>query len=150
MNKEVKTQERALPGLTRPRTAASKLVLMTGSPTPEPASDEVKTQERVFGPRLRRRDAALYLGLAEQTLARWFCEGTGPPAYRLSSRAVVYDKRDLDIWIAERKAASSAEAFEKAKKQERARAVVKAPASAALPRKRGRPRREPGAIEASA
>lgn len=110
----------------------------------EPAADEVKTREPVFGPRLRRREAAIYLGLAEQTLARWFCEGTGPPAYRLSSRAVVYDRKDLDIWLAERKAASSAEAFEKAEKQERAHKseTPARVADKALPKRRGRPRSE--------
>jgi predicted DNA-binding transcriptional regulator AlpA len=100
-----------------------------------------------YGPRLRRREVARYLGSAEQTLARWFCEGIGPPAYRISSRAVVYDRRELDEWLKERRAASSAEAFEKAEKRERAQ-KNEAPAEGALPRKRkrGRPPRSTSAL----
>lgn len=55
------------------------------------------------GPLLSRKQAARYLterGLqtAPQTLARKFCEGTGPLCTRLNRRAMYYRKH-LDDWF---------------------------------------------------
>lgn len=51
---------------------------------------------------LRPRDAAAYLGLRPQTLARWRCEGGKIPFVRLG-RAVAYDVADLDAFAAAQK-----------------------------------------------
>lgn len=56
------------------------------------------------GPLMSRKEAARYLtarGLqtAPQTLARKFCEGTGPLCSSLSRRAMYY-RKDLDDWFA--------------------------------------------------
>ncbi len=50
-------------------------------------------------PKLRPPEAAKYLGIAESTLAkrRMRCEA---PAFRKLGRAVVYDRADLDAWLA--------------------------------------------------
>ena len=47
--------------------------------------------------RMDTRNAALYLGLSEKTLAMWRCQGTGP-AYIKPGR-VFYYKEDLDRWL---------------------------------------------------
>jgi predicted DNA-binding transcriptional regulator AlpA len=52
----------------------------------------------------RTPDAARYLALAESTLEKSRLTGTGPRFSRLG-RAVVYELRDLDEWVEERKAA---------------------------------------------
>jgi hypothetical protein len=50
--------------------------------------------------------AANYLHLARQTLARLRCEGASPPYYRVG-RSVLYDVRDLDLWLAQRRRTST-------------------------------------------
>jgi hypothetical protein len=62
-----------------------------------------------WGPLMSRKQAARYLterGLetAPQTLARRFCEGTGPLCTSLSRRAMYYRKH-LDDWFNEQLAA---------------------------------------------
>ncbi len=62
-----------------------------------------------LGPMLTRKEAARYLtqrGLqvAPQTLARKFCEGTGPLCATVNGRAM-YFRRHLDDWFAEQVAA---------------------------------------------
>ncbi len=47
--------------------------------------------------RMDTRNAALYLGLSEKTLAMWRCQGSGP-AYIKRGR-VFYYKQDLDQWL---------------------------------------------------
>ena len=44
------------------------------------------------------KDAPAYLGLAEQTLARWRCEGHGPPYVKLGKK-VYYRVGDLRSWM---------------------------------------------------
>jgi predicted DNA-binding transcriptional regulator AlpA len=58
--------------------------------------------------RLRTRAAAHYLGYAESTLEKKRITGEGPPFIRLG-RAVVYDTRDLDAWLAARRARSTSD-----------------------------------------
>ncbi len=48
---------------------------------------------------LRTPEAAVYLGLAGQTLVRHRCYGTGPRYHKLGGR-VVYTIADLDAWAA--------------------------------------------------
>jgi predicted DNA-binding transcriptional regulator AlpA len=58
--------------------------------------------------RLRTPDAADYLGYAESTLEKKRLTGDGPPFIRLG-RVIVYDTRDLDNWLAGRRARSTSE-----------------------------------------
>jgi predicted DNA-binding transcriptional regulator AlpA len=58
--------------------------------------------------RLRTPAAADYLGYAESTLEKKRLTGDGPPFIRLG-RVVVYDTRDLDAWLAARRASSTSE-----------------------------------------
>jgi len=59
--------------------------------------------------RLRTRAAADYIGYSESTLEKKRLTGDGPPFIRLG-RAIVYDTRDLDAWLAARRARSTSEA----------------------------------------
>jgi predicted DNA-binding transcriptional regulator AlpA len=56
--------------------------------------------------RLRTPAAAKYVGYAESTLEKKRVAGDGPPFIRLG-RAIVYDTRDLDDWLASRRATST-------------------------------------------
>jgi predicted DNA-binding transcriptional regulator AlpA len=58
--------------------------------------------------RLRTPAAADYLGYAESTLEKKRLTGDGPPFIKLG-RVIVYDTRDLDSWLAERRARSTSE-----------------------------------------
>ncbi|HZK90158.1 MAG TPA: helix-turn-helix domain-containing protein [Stellaceae bacterium] len=58
--------------------------------------------------RLRTPAAADYLGYAESTLEKKRLTGDGPPFIRLG-RVIVYDTRDLDDWLTERRARSTSE-----------------------------------------
>ena len=52
---------------------------------------------------LTRREAAKYLGVAEQTLAAWQSLGRSSlPIVRIGTRLVRYRRRDLDAWLAKR------------------------------------------------
>lgn len=55
---------------------------------------------------LRPNEAAEYLGVRPQTLARWRCEGGKIPFARMG-RAVVYDIADLDAFAASQKRLST-------------------------------------------
>ena len=48
------------------------------------------------------REAAAYLGLSASTLNKTRLTGTGPRYLKLGRR-VLYDLRDLEAWVAERK-----------------------------------------------
>ena len=58
--------------------------------------------------RLRTPAAADYLGYSESTLEKKRLTGEGPPFIRLG-RAIVYDTRDLDAWLAARRARSTSD-----------------------------------------
>jgi len=49
---------------------------------------------------LTRREAALYLGISEQTLAIWKCTGRYQLPFVKIGRLVKYRKSDLDAFIA--------------------------------------------------
>lgn len=55
---------------------------------------------------LRTPEAAQYLSLSESQLEKWRLNGEGPPFARLG-RSVVYDRDDLDRWIADQKVKAS-------------------------------------------
>lgn len=53
--------------------------------------------------RLSYREAAEYIGWAEATLRRKVCVGGAPPRYKLGTgrqARVVFDRDDLDRWLA--------------------------------------------------
>lgn len=58
--------------------------------------------------RLRTPEAADYVGYAESTLEKKRLTGDGPPFIKLGG-VVVYDTRDLDAWLAERRVRSTSE-----------------------------------------
>jgi hypothetical protein len=60
--------------------------------------------------RMRRRQAADYLGVSEGFLEKTACRGDGPAYLRLSARLVLYERAELDRWAAARRVTSSAEA----------------------------------------
>jgi excisionase family DNA binding protein len=57
---------------------------------------------------LSAAEAARYLGLAVQTLAKMRVSGESPPYHKLG-RSVVYDPTDLDAWLALRKRRSTSD-----------------------------------------
>ncbi len=54
------------------------------------------------------KDAASYIGLAQQTLAKMRVTGDSPPFYKVG-RQVLYDRADLDNWLAERRRRSTSD-----------------------------------------
>ena len=58
---------------------------------------------------MRTRDAADYLRLAVSTLAKLRCSGGGPVFSKAGPRLIIYDKFDLDAWLASRLCNSTAE-----------------------------------------
>jgi hypothetical protein len=50
--------------------------------------------------KMRPREAAKYTRIAVSTLAKLRCYGGGPPFSKVASRIVIYDKGDLDVWLA--------------------------------------------------
>lgn len=55
------------------------------------------------------KDAAFYIGLAPQTLAKMRVTGDSPPFYKVG-RQVLYDRADLDAWLADRRRRSTSDA----------------------------------------
>jgi predicted DNA-binding transcriptional regulator AlpA len=53
--------------------------------------------------------AAAYLGLSASTLNKLRCTGSGPVYFKLG-RAVRYDPRDLDHWLAEHRIGNTSQA----------------------------------------
>jgi hypothetical protein len=58
---------------------------------------------------LNERRAAATLGVEPRTMQEWRCKGGGPPFIRVSSRCVRYRLSDLEQWVAERRATSTAD-----------------------------------------
>ncbi len=58
---------------------------------------------------LRTNAAADYVGLAVSTMAKARVEGWGPP-YIKTGRIILYDRDDLDNWLASRKRTSTSDA----------------------------------------
>ncbi len=74
------------------------LLATTRVEAPEP------DQSKRFGSRLRRKQAAKYIGASEGFLEKAAVRRCGgPPFLRLSRRLIVYDVSDLDAWMAKRR-----------------------------------------------
>ena len=58
--------------------------------------------------RLDSAAAAAYVGVAVQTLALWRSAGRYSLPYRKIGRKVMYDRADLDAWLARRTGTSTA------------------------------------------
>ena len=56
---------------------------------------------------LRTKDAASYIGLAVSTLAKFRVDGSGPRYIRAGR--ILYDRDDLDAWLASRKRVSTSD-----------------------------------------
>ncbi len=69
----------------------------------EPPTDAGVTQRLFIA-----EDAATYLGLAVQTLAKLRWSGDSPP-YCKVGRRVLYDREEMDAWISERKRRSTSD-----------------------------------------
>ena len=67
---------------------------------------------------LTRREAAAYLGVAEQTLAVWKCTGRRSLPFVKIGRLVRYRKADLDAFILEHLQEFDQDSAPKAKKAE--------------------------------
>ncbi|WP_051029098.1 helix-turn-helix transcriptional regulator [Nocardia takedensis] len=63
------------------------------------------TAGRIHSDRLTLPEAAEYLGFSRGTLYNFRHYGTGPRSYKIGNR-LVYDRADLDLWIAQQKAAT--------------------------------------------
>lgn len=59
--------------------------------------------------RLRTPEAAVYVGLSASTLEKLRLTGLGPPYYKAGRRICVYEARDLDQWLAERRRLSTSD-----------------------------------------
>lgn len=87
---------------------------IAGAPAPAAAKpSKAKTQPTAHkgfeGKRmLTTKDAASYLGLAVQTLAKLRVIGESPPFYKFG-RQVLYDRSELDAWISERRRRSTSD-----------------------------------------
>jgi excisionase family DNA binding protein len=61
------------------------------------------------GPRLTTKEAAAYLGVAESTLEKWRCSGSGPEFERVGTRIVRYRIPALENFLVARRAMSTSE-----------------------------------------
>lgn len=50
-----------------------------------------------------RQQAADYIGVNQSTLWRWEKKGKGPAFYRLSKSIVLYNRNDIDRWLAQKR-----------------------------------------------
>ncbi|SUS06442.1 Transcriptional regulator (fragment) [uncultured Defluviicoccus sp.] len=66
-------------------------------------------EDSLAGRKLRPPEAAAFLGMSTSTLAKWRVYGRGPPFSRLSRGLVVYDERDLEAFVAERRRLSTSD-----------------------------------------
>lgn len=86
------------------------------SDTELPAADAEGEAPR----RMRRPQAAAYLGVSAGFLEKAAARGNGPPYVSISSRLVVYERDALDRWLAARRVGSAAEAAELARHRPKA------------------------------
>ena len=64
---------------------------------PDRTIEKVRVRVLADG-RMSRRDAAVYLGFAEKTLAMWHLKGKGPKSVKISGR-IFHFISDLDAFI---------------------------------------------------
>jgi excisionase family DNA binding protein len=67
---------------------------------------------------LSRREAAAYIGVAEQTLAIWASTGRYHLPYIRVGRKAMYRREDLDAWLESRTATSTGERDARQREQE--------------------------------
>ncbi len=60
-------------------------------------------------PKMRAPEAAKYIGLAVSTLAKMRLRGDGPWFSKAGRRVVIYDKVDIDNWLASRRRRSTSD-----------------------------------------
>ena len=70
----------------------------------KPKSRQARSEQATDAPERKRmliaEDAAEYLGLATQTLAKMRWSGDSPPFFKVGRR-VLYERDELDAWLAE-------------------------------------------------
>lgn len=64
---------------------------------------------------LRPQAASEYTQLAASTLAKMRLRGDGPPFHKAGPRAILYDRAELDAWLAARRRHSTSDEGEVAK-----------------------------------
>jgi predicted DNA-binding transcriptional regulator AlpA len=69
----------------------------------------MKSDPSGTSPKLNTQEAATYLRLAASTLNKMRLTGGGPAFIKLGPRRVVYDLKDLEIWIAARRRKSTSD-----------------------------------------
>jgi excisionase family DNA binding protein len=101
--------------ILRPGMVASLLAEIAGAPPPAKAretgtraSAAVVEPSAGNGALLTTKAAAAYVGLAVQTLAEMRVSGESPPFHKIGRR-VLYDRADLDAWLAQRKRRSTSD-----------------------------------------
>ena len=62
-----------------------------------------------FKSKLRAPEAAHYVGLSASTLAKMRLRGDGPMYAKAGPRIVIYDRGDLDAWLASRRRRSTSD-----------------------------------------
>ncbi len=73
------------------------------------AQEEISTPETLAGKKfLTAKDAASIMGLATQTLAKYRVTGESPPYHKIG-RKIVYDREQLEAWMAERRRRSTSD-----------------------------------------
>jgi predicted DNA-binding transcriptional regulator AlpA len=58
---------------------------------------------------MRTPEAAEFLGIGRSTLEKMRVRGDGPPFLVIGPRAVVYDRRDIEAWLAPRRRMSTSD-----------------------------------------
>lgn len=81
-------------------TGIALAMIMAPAPSDShPASIATTERSNRFSPLMSRKDAARYLGLAQQTLAQWACSGRVQLPMVKVGRKAQYKKTDLDTFI---------------------------------------------------
>jgi type IV secretion system coupling TraD/TrwB family protein len=93
----------AAPSVTS-REAKERRMARSGKASVAPPTGGDDSKKRL----LISRDAAAYLSLAPQTLAKMRWDGSSPPYFKIG-RQVVYDPVDLDSWLAVRRRRSTSD-----------------------------------------
>ena len=60
-------------------------------------------------PKMRAPEAAAFLGFATSTLAKMRLRGDGPQFIKAGQRIVLYDRGDLEEWLASRRRSSTSD-----------------------------------------
>jgi hypothetical protein len=97
--------ESIIPFLDEVGQASPPRARMKAPPSAERAS---QLQSQASSVRLIAKDAASYIGLAQQTLAKMRWSGESPPYFKVG-RQVVYDRADLDAWLLKRRRRSTSD-----------------------------------------